>query len=171
MACGNAAGQVIPPIMIFDAKNLNHAWTDKEIPSGLSDKGWITTDLFEGWLVEHFLQYVVSACPLLLLVDGHSTHYQPNVVRYAKESEVIMLFLPPHTTHETQPLDCGVFAPLKSHWSTVCHDFIQKIPGKVITKFNLTFFPSMATCSHSFKYYCHLSILNIVVGCVSIIQN
>ena len=104
VVCGNAAGQVIPPMVIFDAKNLNHAWTDKEIPGtkyGLSDKGWITTDLFEGWLVEHFLQYAVSARPLLLLLDGHSTHYQPNVVRYAKESEVIMLCLPPHTTHET----------------------------------------------------------------------
>ena len=71
----------------------------------------------------------MSVRPLLLLLDGHSTHYQPKVVRYA--NQVIMLCLPPHTTHETQPLDCGVFAPLKSH----CHDFIQKNPGKVITKF------------------------------------
>ena len=139
VACGNAAGQVIPPMVIFDAKNLNHAWTDNEIPGtkyGLSDKGWITTELFEGWLVEHFLQYAVSMRPLLLLLDGHSTHYQPSVVRYAKENQIIMLCLPPHTTHETQPLDCGVFAPLKSHWTSVCHDFIQQNPGKVITKFN-----------------------------------
>ena len=139
VGCGNASGQVIPPMIIFDAKKLNHAWTQKEVPGtkyGLSDKGWITTDLFEAWLMEHFLQYAVSLRPLLLLLDGHSTHYQPDVVRYAKENNVIMLCLPPHTTHETQPLDCGAFAPLKSHWSTVCHDFIQKNPGKVITKFN-----------------------------------
>ena len=139
VACGNAAGQVIPPMVIFDAKNLNHAWTESEIPGtkyGLSDKGWMTTELFEGWLVEHFLQYAVSVRPLLLLLDGYSTHYQPSVVRHAKENEVIMLCLPPHTTHETQPLDCGVFAPLKAHWTTVCHDFIQQNPGKVITKFN-----------------------------------
>ena len=139
VGCGNASGQVIPPMIIFDAKKLNHAWTQKEVPGtkyGLSDKGWITTDLFEAWLMEHFLQYAVSLRPLLLLLDGHSTHYQPDVVRYAKENNVIMLCLPPHTTHETQPLDCGVFAPLKSHWSAVCHDFTQKNPGKVITKFN-----------------------------------
>ena len=44
-------------MVIFDAKKLNHAWTEHEIPGtkyGLSDKGWIDTDLFEGWLVEHF---------------------------------------------------------------------------------------------------------------------
>ena len=55
-----------------------------------------------------------------------------------------MLCLPPHTTHETQPLDCGVFAPLKAHWTTVCHDIFQKNPGKVVTKFNFNFLFSKA---------------------------
>ena len=32
VGCGNAAGQVIPPMVIFDAKNLNHAWTSNELP-------------------------------------------------------------------------------------------------------------------------------------------
>ena len=129
VACANAAGQTIPPMVIYDAKKLNHAWTANEVPGtryGLSDKGWITTDLFEGWLTEHFLEFAVRGRPLLLLLDGHSTHYQPEVIRFARQNDVIMLCLPPHTTHETQPLDCGVFAPLKSHWSSVCHDFIQK---------------------------------------------
>ena len=78
----------------------------------------------------------MSLRPLLLLLDGHSTHYQPEVVRYASENNIIMLCLPPHTTHETQPLDCGVFSPLKTHWTTVCHDYMQKNPGKVINKYN-----------------------------------
>ena len=33
VACGNAAGQVIPQMVIFDAKKLNHAWTAHEVPS------------------------------------------------------------------------------------------------------------------------------------------
>ena len=83
VACANAAGQAIPPMVIFDAMKLNHAWTANEVPGtkyGLSDKGWINTDLFQGWLVEHFLEYAVSARPLLLLLDGHVTHYQPRVL-------------------------------------------------------------------------------------------
>ncbi len=36
-----------------------------------------------------------------------------------------------------QPLDCGVFATLMSHWSSVCHDFLHQNPGKVVTKFNV----------------------------------
>ncbi len=133
---------IIPPIVIFDAKNLNHHWTADEIPGtkyGLSDKGWITSELFEGWLVEHFLEHAVSRRPLLLLLDGHSTHYQPEIIRLARNNDVIMLYLPSHTTHETQPLDCGVFGPLKTHWTAVCHNYFQKKPGKVITKFNFNF--------------------------------
>lgn len=141
VACANACGQAIPPMVIYDAKKLNHAWTKGEFPGtcyGLSDTGWINTDLFEGWLAEHFLTHAVAARPLLLLLDGHSTHYQPQCVRFAKEHDVIVLCLPPHTTHEAQPLDCGVFAPLKSQWSNVCHTFFQKNPGKCITRFTFS---------------------------------
>ena len=139
VACGNASGQVLLPMLIFDAKKLCHGWTREEVPGtsyGLSDKGWINTDLFDSWLDEHFLKHAVPARPLLLLLDGHSTHYQPQLIRLAREKGVLILCLPPHTTHEAQPLDCGVFSPLKMHWRTVCHHFIQSNPGKVINKFN-----------------------------------
>ena len=88
VACGSAVGQIIPPMVIFDAKKLCHAWTANEVTGtsyGLSDSGWITTPLFEGWLIDHFLKYAVPGRPLLLLLDGHSTHYQPEVVCFAKE--------------------------------------------------------------------------------------
>ena len=34
-----------------------------------------------------------------------------------------------------QPLDTAVFGPLKTHYRESCHNFIQKNPGKVITKY------------------------------------
>ena len=89
-------------MIIFDAKNLKHAWTNSEVPGlkyGVSDKGWINTDLFEGWLMEHFVVNAVSGRPLLLHLDGHSTHYQPEVVHFARDHDIIMLCLPPHTPH------------------------------------------------------------------------
>ena len=139
VACGNATGQVMPPTIIFEAKKVNPAWTTGEIPGtmyGSSDKGWITTDLFESWLSEHFIKHAVGSRPLLLLLDGHSTHNQPDVIRLARKNGIIILCLPPNATHEAQPLDCAVFSPLKAQWQKVVHDFIQSNPGKVITKFN-----------------------------------
>ena len=147
-------------MVIFSASRLNPAWTKGEVPGtqyGLSQNGWINTELFESWFIEHFITNAVSARPLFLLLDGHSTHYQPQVIRFAMEHDVIMLCLPPHTTHESQPLDVGVFAPLKAHWSKVCHEFYQKNPGKVITKFNFSSLFSQA-------WYAAITPLNIMAG-------
>ena len=47
-----------------------------------------------------------------------------------------MFCLPPHTTHECQPLDCSLFGPLKAHWRQTCHAFYQENPGQVISKLN-----------------------------------
>ena len=58
IGCASASGHAIPPMVIFDAKRLNPAWIEGEFPGtkySLSDNGWINTDLFETWLLEHFL--------------------------------------------------------------------------------------------------------------------
>jgi len=34
-----------------------------------------------------------------------------------------------------QPLDTAVYGPLKTHWQDACHDYLQKNPGRVITKY------------------------------------
>ena len=47
-----------------------------------------------------------------------------------------MLCLPPHTSHASLPLDCGIFKLLKSEWTNVCHILFQNNPGKIITRFN-----------------------------------
>ena len=115
----NAAGQAIPLFVIFDAKSLNMEWTRDEVPGttyGLSDHGWINMELFKGWFTDHSLQFAVTARPILLLLDGHSSHYNPEAIRHAKESNVILFTLVPHTTHEMQPIDTSVFGPLKSNW-------------------------------------------------------
>lgn len=44
----------------------------------------------------------------------------------------------PARTHESQPLDCGVFGPLKKQWTDVCHDFQQQNRGVVINKYNFS---------------------------------
>ena len=83
LVCVNAAGSAMPPYIIFDAKNLNLDWTEGEIPGttyGLSNNGWIDMELFRLWFKKHFLHHALSARPLLLLMDGHSSHYNPETI-------------------------------------------------------------------------------------------
>ena len=96
IGCANATGQALPPFVIFDAQQLNSLWTRGEIPGtryGLSKSGWTDQELFHGWLKEHFLTHSVSGRPLLLLIDGHSSHYDPATIRFAKEHSYFA-FLP-----------------------------------------------------------------------------
>ena len=141
LGCANAIGQAIPPMVICEGKYLNYQWTRNEVPGtyyGMSGKGWTDQELFSHWLKDHFLKYAVPSRPLLLLMDGHSSHYEPSSVELAKENDVILFCLPPHTTQDSQPLDCTVFGPLKRHWSNVCHKYLKNNPGVVISKYNFS---------------------------------
>ncbi len=43
-----------------------------ELHMVLSANGWVDSELFKGWLSEHFIAHAVGARSLLLLLDGHS---------------------------------------------------------------------------------------------------
>ncbi len=139
LACSNAAGYVLPPLVIFGRKALNLDLTTGEVPGtmyGLSDNGWMDREIFDNWFTHHFLIHAPSARPLLLLLDGHSTHYNPGVVRTAAQERVIIFCLPPNTTHLTQPLDKGAFGPLKTYWNQECQKYMRRNPGKVVTQYD-----------------------------------
>ena len=140
VACVSAAGFTLPPMVIWDRKNLAPALTVGEVPGtiyGLSSNGWMDMELFDAcmivkWFHNHFLRYAPSARPLLLLLDGHSSHYCPDTIEMAAQEEVIIFTLPANTTHLAQPLDRGCFGPLKQAWKQVCHDFCISNPGRVV---------------------------------------
>lgn len=139
-AC-SASGYVLPPMIIFDRKRLNPAFTIGEVPGtsyGLSKNGWIDSELFEDWFTNHFLLHIPPQRPVLLLVDGHSSHYQPQLIRKAVENHVILFCLPPHTTHLCQPLDRTCFSSLKSAYNDQCQQFISANPSQVINRSNFT---------------------------------
>ena len=69
-----------------------------------------------------------------MLLDTHSTHFELSSIQLAEKEGVIILCLPPHTTHELQPLDCGVLGTLKKEWTQVCHDFQQANKGAILSK-------------------------------------
>ena len=97
LPCVSAAGYCIPPMLIFNRKGLREGMDDGAIPGTLfafSPNGWIDTELFENWFFHHFLLYAPPVRPLLLLIDGHSSHYSPNFVNKAAEEKVIVFCLP-----------------------------------------------------------------------------
>ena len=156
LACASASGYTIPPMVVFDRKHLQADMTVGEIPGtfyGLSPSGWMDAELFEEWFSSHFLVHVPSIRPLLLLLDGHASHYNPTFLKLAAEEGIIVFCLPPHTTHLLQPLDNGAFASLKDHWRNECQRFYTQNPGKVLNRrnfmqvFNKAWVQGMSICN------------------------
>ena len=131
LACVNASGDCIPPFSVIFNRRMRDELAVGEVPDtyyGYSKKGWMDLELFHDWFSNHFLCYSPSERPLLLLMDGCSSHFCPDMIKIAASEQVIILFvLPPHTTQVLQPLDKGVFAALKTNWRKVCHFFLLEI--------------------------------------------
>ena len=68
------------------------------------------------------------------MYDGHGSHLTYQTVISAVENHVIITALPPHTSHALQPLDVGLFKPLKAQWRKILLQFFRKTRMKSVDK-------------------------------------
>lgn len=93
------------------------------------------SELFNGWLRNHFAKSIPPARPVVLLLDGHSSHINLETAKHAKEEGNLLHCLPPHTTHVLQPCDVGFFKPMKANWNKCVAKYICDNSGETISKF------------------------------------
>ncbi|XP_035700290.1 histone-lysine N-methyltransferase, H3 lysine-79 specific-like [Branchiostoma floridae] len=120
LVCISAAGQTVPPMIIYNKAFPGGKYTEGGPANALyaySDSGFIDDELFERWFKLSFLKHCTSDRPVILILDQHYSHITLRVLEDAIQNDVIILGLPPHTTHFLQPLDVSVFAPLKKKWA------------------------------------------------------
>ena len=115
-----ALGFVVPPFIIYKGRNHLSGWFDEaDIPPdwvfGVSNNGWTTNALGFEWL-KHFDRHTKARTVggyRLLILDGHESHDSMEFTAYCKANNIITLCMPAHSSHLLQPLDVGVFSPLK----------------------------------------------------------
>ena len=92
----------------------------------VSQNGWMTTPAYINWFRNLFIPSLPAERPILLILDGHSSHVSLEVRDLAVSNEIHMLKLPPHLSHLLQPLDVRVFKPMKAVWYSVVADFARR---------------------------------------------
>lgn len=108
LACISASGFVPPPFIIYPRKRITEKLKEGAIAETVfhhSDSGWVNTELFLKWLKF----FIPPFRPVLLILNGHSSHVSTNTIEYTRENGIHMLCIPAHTTHILQLLDVGVF--------------------------------------------------------------
>ncbi|XP_049339396.1 heterogeneous nuclear ribonucleoprotein U-like protein 1 isoform X11 [Astyanax mexicanus] len=126
LASFNAAGEDIPPFIIFAKQLPKGPYTQGGPPNALYGKsltGNIDGELFQRWF-EHFVRHARKKRPLLLIFDGYKFNLAPDIVAAARREDVILLCLPPHCFHVLQPLDMGFFGPLKAEFAKLENLFV-----------------------------------------------
>lgn len=129
VCCMSAAGQYVPPMFVFKRMRMKEGLS-KNGPVGsiyhCSKSGWMTEELFPEWL-KHFRNFVKATPddPVMLVLDNHTSHSTLQSYNYCRANGIIMVSLPPHTSHKVQPLDVTFFAGLKSAYNHECDQFMK----------------------------------------------
>lgn len=140
MACVNAAGGRMPPMVIVKGKTAkslfgyNTAAAPPNTVWSFQEKAWMNEELCEKWFRNVFLQHCGPQRPQLLILDGHGSHETLALLQLAEQERIHILALPPHTTHFLQPLDRSVFGPFNKAYNSICSDFLSAAAFNVINK-------------------------------------
>lgn len=85
-----------------------------------TETGWMKGDAFYYFVTEHLYPRwleMKAEFPIVLVVDGYSSHKNTQLFVWCKEHDVILLLLYPNATHILQVLDVAIFGPLKLKYS------------------------------------------------------
>ncbi|XP_044015473.1 uncharacterized protein LOC122857394 isoform X2 [Aphidius gifuensis] len=99
LVCGNASGQVLPPLVMFPYKRLPKA-ISSSIPNGWgvdnSDDGLITSKTFYNYIEKIFYPWLVLnniEFPVILFVDGQSANLTYSLSQLCREKRIELVAL------------------------------------------------------------------------------
>ena len=130
----------IPPVLIYQGESgdLRDSWVedvgDDTVYFAATPTGWSNNGIGRQWIEKVFDKHTKEKAGRgyrLLIVDGHCSHVNLSFLDYAERHRIIVLILPPHSTHRLQPLDVGLFSPLSKAYSKELSDFMMKGQGFV----------------------------------------
>ncbi len=128
----NAGGEKILPMLIVLEINILNKWMQE---NDLNDDLLLATTEFEysndektfDWL-KHFDFHSRKAqveAHRLLIMNNYESHLTYEFLQYVDFHNIVIFTLPSHSTHVTQPLNVGIFQPMKHYHSKVIDETIR----------------------------------------------
>ena len=100
------------------------------------ENGWMNDTIGEKWFRNVFLKNCGDQRPLLLILDGHSSHESLAILECALANNLHILSLLPHITHSLQPLDRSVFGPFSAAYNAACSEFMSEDVLHMVNKWS-----------------------------------
>ena len=140
--CSSAEGTFMKPFVIYPGirpKYYHFEGVNKDdYDIGSTPNGWISADVFYGWLANIFYPNIANKVqfPVIVFMDGHISHMNMAIAEFCKSHNIILYCLPPNSSHILQPLDASVFIPMKKHWNESLDAVKSNRKGLVMSKNN-----------------------------------
>jgi hypothetical protein len=122
----------VPPFLVVQGVNhlanwytesgLSHDWAIKP-----TSNGWTDNETGLEW-IKHFDKHTARTAKgpyWMLVLDGHESYESAEFQAYCKSNNIILLCLPAHSSHLTQPLDVGCFSVLELSYGAQIEHFIK----------------------------------------------
>lgn len=120
MMAGTAAGELLPPYLIYKANNIYDSWITggpKGTRYNRTACGQIDGNTFEDYIKSVVIPFFKDKPGKKVLIgDNLSSHLSIEVIRICEKQNILFIFLPANSTHLTQPLDIAFFRPMKIAW-------------------------------------------------------
>lgn len=142
LICGNAAGQLLPPMILFPYKRIPRSITSsmpEDWAIGYSDSGRMTSETFYEYITNVFYPWLVKnkiEFPVILYLDGHTSHLSYPLTKFCRNNKIEMIALYPNATHILQPMDVAMFHPLKMAWASEVRDWRMENNGDSLKREN-----------------------------------
>jgi hypothetical protein len=109
--------------------------------------GFIADTKPRGWSWEHFFAYYLNhfitygkPCikdPAFTMLGNHKSHIQIPANSIAKVNEIIILTLPPHTSHKLQPCKSTIFDPYEACYNVCLNGWMFSKPSKLVIVYTI----------------------------------
>src|ERR1700721_1964130 len=140
LECICADGTSISPLIIFKGEKLSSEWIiSARLPAdwrfSCSNKGWTSNVHGLEWLRRCFepaTRQKADGKWRILICDGHESHTTSAFIAHCMKNNIMLLRLPPHTSHLVQPLDVGLFGPLKKYLSAELDPLVQAKISRIL---------------------------------------
>ena len=140
LGAGAADGARLPPFILYKGSHLYLRWTNGRLAGAVystSDSGWMDASNFDQWFGKLFIpsvRHLLSTGPVVLFVDGHHSHLTLQLIQHARRDGIQLFCMPPHVTHVMQPLDVGVYGPIKKEWKAILKEHRLQTLGETVSK-------------------------------------
>lgn len=115
-SASSASGVKLPPYNASISITLG-VRVDQQMLFAASGSGWMEQANFFSWFEKIFVpavSHLLSTGPVVLFVDSHNSHVSLDLINSARSHGIHLFCFPSHTTGVLQPLDVGVYGPLKT---------------------------------------------------------